>query len=1758
MESCSAVALNSSEVSVGPNGNKDSSSGSPGLNVSKTEAPPFVAVARPLILEAGNPCKSDAAHVTGEVKPNVAVPNLDPCSAVNSSFAPPQRGVPPGHPGPVQKDRPFAALAESPHVPSAASRIGENKPENADSNPGPCSAVHSSEAPPSGGVPMHRSKSNSVPSHHRSSKASKAQCSNSMPAPEVDTASFDQFAKQSLTYPKWCAELTSNVLRSKTPYAAYLKRTIQLSRSSRSSRRTTPSFFPIPLPNFGIFGRMTFNSSASVRHTVHELRALHVITSAFNYWYSQGRHGDMELLRREPSHCHRTFFDRVRILLRADSQVRVDNLPKAGRRFPELIARLSELTDVLAALGPRANPYDKSLSETAVPKNDAADDALKPYHDLDPEKIVLHGKGAWDPTPFLSDEICMAFRDPKLLLHGREAEKGPTIRDSPDTVATLASKWDQLGLLRIHRDEMHPDSLVRIFGARKDEKVHRQIGDRRGQNARECKVLGPSSSLPNGTDFCELHLDPRSESLRISITDRKDFYHQLRATRAKAILNTVGPSVSAESVNQTKAYSEFILLDCKQKYSRLKHGDRLSKTAGEAALPLDEKDVYVSFSSILQGDHAGVEIATDSHGSMLSSYGLLDDESRMVASRPLRATKLAQGLVIDDFFAVSIEPRSQPQEASKAYDLYHKAQAAYGDHELLGSPTKDVIAQSQAKVIGAYVNAHEDLLDQGVALVSSPPEKKLAMSHLSLVLAQQKFTTDSLHLCLIGGWVSILGYRRPMMGLLNHAFHLVSGEKYDKNHPSLLPLSRKVADELVLVAVLMPFACCDIAAPFSLEAFCTDASNSKGAVLKTTLHPAVAEVLWRTSRSKGAYSRLLSPIESMLQRLGALEERDKKEPETIERPLAFSFEFLEIFSGASKITGFLSSRNIVCGPPIDLDFSEELDMRQVHVISWVTHLVQQKRLLGFFLSPPCTTFSIMRRPRLRSKQKPLGFDVTDAQTCLGTTLAMRALQVMYIGAQNDSCGILETPHSAYTKHLPAWQTVKSLPDCSEVRVDSCRFGSPHLKSFRFLGLRTDMTELNLRCICQEKHLLVQGVYTKASATYTDPLADCISKCLAEAINARKQVLLSEDEIEVKGLESQFANEVMQSSRWELCRVWKFRKASHINILEESSLLRLCNMLARGPTPIRTSALVDSNVVRCATAKGRTASKGLGPVLRRVNAICTACGLYLHIPFTPTRLNVADDPTRDRQPREPSSRLNLHEWSRDDLFDLAKIPKLKRWASNWVRLCLLIGGRAMLNLSDRNLFRQGNVLPSRTKTNLSHDSLEFDSTLGFPGEGPPPCTILWISSLILFVLFQELVSSQLGSFHSVGASPGRWNLHTRASLCSRHLVSLGLSSPSLLRVSVFAGVLGGESRGAMATPIFAKTPGEKLKAQLRSQRAPLVAGRQVTDATVKTRERFWQVFIDWTVSAGIDFQYMMDNHQNCIDELNFVMVRYGRLLYDSGKSYMQYAETLNSLGSRKPAVRRLLQQSWDLGYAWVRSEPSTHHVAMPPAVLVAMMTVALMWGWVRVAGCLGLAFNALLRPGELFGALRQDLLLPSDLDGSVGFALLSIKEPKSRFTQARHQTGKADSSDILRVLELAFGTLNETERLWNLGPQSLRNRFKSLLGALHLPIESTSALRALDLGSLRSGGATFIIQSTESVELCRRRGRWANMKMMDIYVQETMALQYMKLIAPASRRFVLDVARLFTHVLNRTIQFQQAHIPTHVWYRLHLSERRLES
>ena len=435
-------------------------------------------------------------------------------------------------------------------------------------------------------------------------------------------------------------------------------------------------------------------------------------------------------------------------------------------------------------------------------------------------------------------------------------------------------------------------------------------------------------------------------------------------------------------------------------------------------------------------------------------------------------------------------------------------------------------------------------------------------------------------------------------------------------------------------------------------------------------------------------------------------------------------------------------------------------------------------------------------------------------------------------------------------------------------------------------------------------------------------------------------------------------------------------------------------------------------------------------------------------------------------------------------------------------------------------------------------LEFDSTLGFPGEGPPsPFPLL----LLLLLPGLEVFYAP----HGILPLPAFLMLWIVVVITSFGLSWTWQGAGCWVRGWIFLALV----LQCEAMPVFPRTSGEYAKSVFRAERPPVPEGRPVLPVTQKRRAKLLDDFLVRSLDEGLDMIDMLSRHSIFIDEINLILERYGRQMYHAGLSYSKYAETINAITSWKPAIRRSLQGAWDFGYAWNRHEPGTHHSAMPGPVALAMLTVSMLWGWTRFAGCFALMWAGLLRPGELLAAKRSDLLLPMDGDKTLPFGLLAINDPKTRYSVARHQSAKIDMADLLGLVEAFLGPLPPQANLWPMSGSTLRARFRDILKALSLPTSTHNGAKPLELASIRAGSATWILQTTEDGDLLQRRGRWANRKMMEIYVQEVTALIYLQRMPELTRTQVLKIADAFLEVKAKALQFSYASIPTSAWYRL---------
>eukprot|EP00435_Cladocopium_sp_Y103_P075270 s60_g55.t1 len=1366
---------------------------------------------------------------------------------------------------------------------------------------------------------------------------------------------------------------------------------------------------------------------------------------------------------------------------------------------------------------------------------------LVPYRSLCASRLRIVGEGAWPMEQFLDGVLWLPFQEPAFLLHGFPLSQHglPNFKvEDKDECKKLALTWDAKNLLSLYAEPLRPGLFSRVFNAYKNLDCDRQIGDRRAPNRAEYHIDGPSQFLPQGHQLTKFHVPQFTHCIHGSMTDRRDFYHQAQVTSSRAQSNMLPCAFPLSLFSETKAYQEFLAraaLLKQKKREKVGDGFRTANASRSRGVLVKASDsctevVFPAFKSLFQGDHLGVEFALRSHETLLQGGGLLRDTTRMRGHMPFPVGKELEALVIDDYFSLSIDPVCCAPETTFAWKALQTAREVYSSEKLVGSPEKDVVAKHDLKAAGAEIRSNLRNVKIGYVPVAAPLAKRMALSVLSLRAACLPATNAKVASRLCGNWISVLQYRKCFSSIIDDLFRLAN-TCLSGNECELHPLSRKVACELTMLAAVAPLVFTNVAAGYLGKTYATDASNQKGAIVEAEVSPPLQKVLWLDADRKGGYTHLNNSFNAVLRQIGeADDDRETACPfppeEGIHTSPLMYFDFVEICGGAGKVGDALARRGYSVAPVLDLSESPHYDLTSLRFMEWLIYMLEEGRFRSFLIAPPCTSFSPAAHPAVRSYAEPLGFDRTLPKTLLGNTLAFRALCLLRVGRRHKRPCAGEQSRLSKMCWLSLWVSLRDM-DFSEAIIASCAFQSIHKKEFRFICHLLDTVFLDTRCAGGHSHVKVEGAYTKPSAIYTDALAEH----LAEAYSRSLDALNAEERLSpnVDGLETLLSNEVMQSAHWSVSRAWSWKRQGHINVLELGSSVSCISSVAQDTTSSRFVNFVDSAVCQCALAKGRSASHALQPGLKRTCALCVAADLYPAWTFSPTRLNSADDPTRDVPLRAPVSDGLSSRHSLDFLRACSQV-RLRRFAANWLRLVLFL-------ISPVKSVAWTSDLCSSPIKSLASESL---------------LCVLLVALLTLgwtFCAFGNLSSCGL-AFQPL-SSGFSWNFPCRA-VCSnpRPPFKTKINGPRASGRSVFiAMVLLCSANLGEAMPLMPQTAAEIKRKDARADIA-LAATRTLRKQTADRRDVYLQQFKRWLwEERGVSYKYLIEQKPADPERIASLLVDFGKELYHAGRAYGIYAETINAVACSRPLIKRQLTQAWDLAFAWLCDEPGDHNPAMPLAILAAMVAVSLTWGWPHFSAVLLMSWAGVMRIGEVLAASREELVLPGDCAPGTSFALVMIKMPKTRGRAARHQAARIDQEDIIRFLSAMYAEAPKSTMIWPYSAATLRKRFSEVLKALQLPTEKEGSQKPFSLGSMRPGGATWLLHATENSEVVRRRGRWISTKVMEIYLQEVLVATYIEKLKPKTKVLIELCSGGYEAILNRCIDFLQTGIPVKTWFYL---------
>eukprot|EP00435_Cladocopium_sp_Y103_P046805 s630_g13.t1 len=1503
---------------------------------------------------------------------------------------------------------------------------------------------------------------------------------------------------------------------------------MQSFRAKRQGQPLSTAVFPLPSPSLeSLAGRGSNLSKKRFRKLAFD-RLLHVIVFVLDYLYL-GRFPNLLEIGRPMNAAQRSMVNRLRSALTVCG-ASVDEFPLVpGRSGPELVSRLMQLEHFLMGCPAFVDAYSKlpvsdfSHDKSLLPPEEYPQ--LVPHKNLNADRIKIVGEGRWPMEQFLRSTLWLPFQEP-LFLHHSESIEGASVPcfrfESREECLKLVKLWDSKGLLSLFGLPAKPEMFCRAFQVFKSEEWDRQIGDRRLPNAMEFHIDGPSKFLPQGPMLTQITVPRWTHRVRGSVTDRRDFYHQASVTEERAQTNLLPFRFGLQELEGTQALAEFLQRQQKKKArtDRTLVGDRFGLMPERKGLLVDE--VYCGFRSLFQGDHLGVEFALESHKQLLVDGGLLDPKHRILGGHVVPLSRRYEGLIIDDYFALSVDPKDAALDDSFASVALTTARETYERHELLGSVEKDIAAQSHFKAAGAEIDSSDEALKHGMVTVSAPRVKLLALSVLSLRVARLPVVTQKLAQRLTGNWVSVLLYRRCWSSIVADLFALGHDDVCESpKGERLIELPRKCAQELAMLAAVAPLVFSNVAFDVNAKFRASDSSSRKGAFTVTRLAEREVMALWQHADKRGSYTKLDSPVRSIIKEL--LPETEYQEPALPEGPYKaplLRFDFLEFYGGAGVVSHYMAELGFVVGPPIDLSLSPHYNMASLRLLEWAIFMIDEDRLLSFLVEPPCTSFSPAAHPSVRSYEVPLGYDRLEKKTFHGNLHAFRSFVLLKVGRRRKRpCG-LEQPRLSKMAWLSFWHTLLSM-DFEESIIASCAFGSPHRKEFRFLLYGLDASGLSVPCPGSHQHIRIEGRYTKGSAVYVDGLAKHLARGFAQALRSQK---VCNEDLDFEGFENPVVNDIMDSCSWTLERDWHWKKQAHINVYEtEASVLSLLESAKELPHS-RCCFAVDSLVARGALSKGRSSSKKLQPGLRRACAIQIGFDVYPAWTFSPTRLNVPDDPTRDCPFRKPVP-LSLRQFLSTDQLEEILPCRVRRPFANWIRLvvlchCLSYGSACKMH-------------PEHWST-CAFWSLFSGCVFGRICAGLG----LYAIGLQLGFLQQRFWTSCEASLSCL--SLRRW---TFISLSRQGVgITPKLRACSILKV-VFLFQLFHLSLGAMEPA----TADERRRAEIRGD-FRLPADRDIRRQTRSQRNILVARFRSWLrQSHGVSLFGLLNGKPLDGERMSYWLAEYGRDMYRAGKAYYQFSEPINGLAMMRPALKKQLGAAWDVAFSWLIDEPHDHHPALPVSVLLASLTLALGWGWPLVAAVLALAWTGIMRIGEVLQAKRSDLILPSDSAPGFDFVLLRIQEPKTRGRHAKHQAARVDQSDVVSLLSAVCGPMAPHEALWPYSAATLRKRFNQLLLAIGLPTERKDGVAPFSLGSLRPGGATWLLHASESSELVRRRGRWLSSRVMEVYLQEILVATFAKKLDPKVRDRIEKLALGFPALLAAAIDFLTYGVPSSTWH-----------
>lgn len=441
-----------------------------------------------------------------------------------------------------------------------------------------------------------------------------------------------------------------------------------------------------------------------------------------------------------------------------------DDLGRFGEKFSALRKSVEELpdhlevdlADIVAEIQHDFNSYSSSERPHFVDRDSHQEAHSHCVHE--PSRVtipnlnnkpVIASRIKWkhppsfDPTPYLLDPIVRSvFLDPDVLRMPQclwPDKPKARVHSTRHEILQLMKIWDahnSLVLFPCH--EIDERETVGLFAVAKDASFDRLIINPTVINSRMYPYSRYTKSLAPGALLSLLSLKP-DQGFRFCADDLSDFYYTFRVPKKRARRNCIGLPIYDSEIQDLSCYD-----------------------------PAKSGPHYPALSTLAMGDSHAVEIAQASHHALLQiEAGCMLQCESLEYRRPVPRGDFIELLAIDDHIGVQRLSLSDLHAKRPARDtqVFEQANRAYAKVGLVSHPGKQRRCETKGVILGADFDGIK-------GKVCAPRTRIQLLSWVTAVICKKGTCTKQLLQAIVGCWIHVILFRRPLLSLIDALFHV--------------------------------------------------------------------------------------------------------------------------------------------------------------------------------------------------------------------------------------------------------------------------------------------------------------------------------------------------------------------------------------------------------------------------------------------------------------------------------------------------------------------------------------------------------------------------------------------------------------------------------------------------------------------------------------------------------------------------------------------------------------------------------------------------------------------------------------------------------------------------------------------------------------------------------------------------------------------------------------------------------------------------